>query len=186
MFWRFCRKPPLEHYWEFFEWSPGKCLFAPPAPRKPPFQKCRSCLRTEKGIDFVNYIDNILFFFSLFGSPLSTRRLVCSSIRAKTKEWKGRWCVKHHFCQFSCMGFYLVFLVSSRFPKKTRIILWKAKTKYYLLASFHDIWPESKSSKLDIQKAISAKRIRAGRRERGLDANAADAVYFSGTRTRTR
>ena len=35
----------------------------------------------------------------------------------------------------------------------------ESKDKGYLWASFHDIWLLSKSSKLDIQKAISAKQI---------------------------
>ena len=55
--------------------------------------------------------------------------------------------------------FHLTFLVPSWFPRKKRILLWKAKTKCYLWASFHDIWYLSKSSKLDIQMAISAKQI---------------------------
>jgi len=54
--------------------------------------------------------------------------------------------------------FYLVFLGSSWFPRKKKILLEKAKTKSYLWASFHDIWSMSKSSKLDIWKAISAKK----------------------------
>ena len=40
------------------------------------------------------------------------------------------------------------------------ILLWKAKIKCYLWASFYDIWPLPKSSKLDIQKAISAKQFK--------------------------
>jgi len=55
--------------------------------------------------------------------------------------------------------FHLVILEPSWFPKKKTILLSKAKTKGYLWASFHDIWSWSKSSKLDIQKAISAKQI---------------------------
>ena len=63
-----------------------------------------------------------------------------------------------------CIGwflkrFHLVFLESSWFPKKKKILLKKAKTKDYLWASFHHIWSLSKSSKLDIQKYISAKQI---------------------------
>ena len=55
--------------------------------------------------------------------------------------------------------FHLAVLVSSRFPREKRILPWKAKTKYYLWASFHDIWLLSKSLELDTQKAISAKKI---------------------------
>ena len=42
--------------------------------------------------------------------------------------------------------FYLVFLEPSWFPRKEKILLWKAKTKGYLWASFHDIWSLSTSS----------------------------------------
>ena len=36
--------------------------------------------------------------------------------------------------------FHLILLASSWFPKKKQNLLWKAKTKRYLAASFHDIW----------------------------------------------
>ena len=55
--------------------------------------------------------------------------------------------------------FHSVVLVSSWFPRKIRILLWKAKTKGYLCVSFQDFWSLSKSSKSDIQKATSAKQI---------------------------
>ena len=56
--------------------------------------------------------------------------------------------------------FHLVFLESSWFPKKKKSILLKeAKTKGYLWAGFHDSWSLSKSSKSNIKKAISDKRI---------------------------
>ena len=55
--------------------------------------------------------------------------------------------------------FYLVFLGSSWFPRKQKILLEKAKTKSHFWASFHNIWSMSKSSKLDTWKAISAKKI---------------------------
>ena len=50
---------------------------------------------------------------------------------------------------------FCIFTESSWFSRKKKILLQKAKTKCYLWASFHDIWSSSKSSKLDIQKAIS-------------------------------
>ena len=54
-----------------------------------------------------------------------------------------------------CIGCdsFLVFLESSGFPRGTK------KTKGFLWASFHDIWPWSKSSKFEIWKATSAKKI---------------------------
>ena len=55
--------------------------------------------------------------------------------------------------------FHLAFLEPSWFPRKKKILLWIAKTKGYLWPSFHDIQPSSKSPKLDIQMAISAKQI---------------------------
>ena len=55
--------------------------------------------------------------------------------------------------------FYLVLLGPSWFPRSKRILLWKAEIKCYLWASFHDFWPLLKSTKSDIEKAISAKQI---------------------------
>ena len=64
-------------------------------------------------------------------------------------------CLSHlsRYIMWFLKRFHLAFLVPSWFPWKKRILLWKAKTKCYLCASFHEIWllsKSSKSSKLDI------------------------------------
>ena len=55
-------------------------------------------------------------------------------------------------------GNFRTFLVSKE-KKKITIESKGQRAKGYLWASFHDIWSLSKSSKLDTQQAISAKKI---------------------------
>ena len=84
-------------------------------------------------------------FFCLFPSQLKQHLTIKHNI-----EVSIGWFLKR---------FHFVFLESSWFPRKKMNSLQKAKTKCYLWASFHDIWSLSNLSKLDIQKAISAKKI---------------------------
>ena len=66
-----------------------------------------------------------------------------------TDSWKDR-CTAFPNAGLFLKRFHLAFLDSSWFPRREKILLWKAKTKGYLWVCFHDIRSLLKSSKLDL------------------------------------